>query len=55
MPEEEFLPKWYASTEPKSKVAENILAGILLVLLSIFTLGLVSGLQHTKDATKGRD
>lgn len=53
--EEEFMPKWYPSMEKKSKVAENILAGFLWVLLAIFTLGIVSGLQHTTNAMKGKD
>jgi len=53
--QEEFLPKWYPSMEKKSKVGENILAVVLIVLLALFTLGVVSGLEHTRDATKGRD
>jgi len=55
MNNEELLPKWYPRMEKKSKVAENILAGFLLILLALFTLGVVSGLQHTNEATKGRD
>jgi amino acid transporter len=55
MSEEEFLPKWYASSEPKNKVAENIIAITLIVLLTIFTLGIVSAFQHTGDTLKGRD
>jgi hypothetical protein len=55
MNNEELLPKWYPSMEKKSKVAENIFAGFLLILLALFTLGVVSGLQHTNEATKGRD
>ena len=53
--QEEFLPKWYPSAEPKSKVKENVFAVILLILIGIFTLGIVSGLQHTSEAIKGRD
>lgn len=53
--QEEFLPKWYPSTQPKSKAAENILAFTLIVLLTIFTLGIVSGIQHTSDTIKGRN
>ena len=52
---EEFLPKWYPSAEPKSKVAESVIALTLLILLTIFTLGIVSGIQHTSDTLKGRD
>jgi hypothetical protein len=55
MNNEELLPKWYPSMEKKSKVAENIIAITLIVLLTIFTLGIVSGLQHTSDTIKGRD
>jgi len=55
MSREEFLPKWYANTDPKSKVAENVIALTLLILLTIFTLGIVSGLQHTSDTIKGRN
>jgi hypothetical protein len=55
MPEEEFLPKWYPSSEPKSRVAENVFTVILLILLTIFTLGIVSGIQHTSDTLKGRN
>jgi hypothetical protein len=55
MPEEEFLTKWYPSMQKKSNVAESLFAGFLLILLALFTLGIVSGLQHTNDATKGRD
>jgi hypothetical protein len=51
---EEFLPKWYASAEPKNKFAENFIVVTLLILLTIFTLGIVSGLQHTSDTIKGR-
>ena len=53
--EEEFMPKWYPSMEKKSKVAENILAGFLMILLAIFTLGIVSGIQHTSNAMKGKE
>ena len=53
--QEEFLPKWYPSMERKSNVAESLFAGFLLILLALFTLGIVSGLQHTNEATKGRD
>lgn len=55
MEQEEFLPKWYADTTPKSKVKENMVAIVLLILLTIFTLGIVSGLQHTSDTIKGRN
>jgi hypothetical protein len=55
MNNQELLPKWYASTEPKNKVAENFIAITLLILLTIFTLGIVSGFQHTGDTLKGRD
>ena len=53
--QEEFLPKWYPSSEPKSKVTENVMAITLLILLTIFTLGIVSGFQHTSDTLKGRN
>jgi hypothetical protein len=55
MTEEEFLPKWYADTKPRSKITENLVAITLLILLTIFTLGIVSGLQHTSDTIKGRN
>ena len=55
MEREQFLPKWYASTERKSKVTENLVAFVLLIMLSIFTLGIVSGLQHTTNGMKGRN
>jgi hypothetical protein len=55
MEQEEFLPKWYVDTTPRSKVKENIIALMLLILLTIFTLGIVSGLQHTSDTIKGRN
>jgi hypothetical protein len=53
--QEEFLPKWYPSTEPKSKVTENFIAVTLLVLLTIFTLGIFTGLQQTTNTLKRRD
>jgi hypothetical protein len=53
--EEELLPKWYPSAEPKSRAAENVIAITLLILLTIFTLGIFSGIQHTSDTLKGRD
>ena len=52
---EEFLPKWYPSMEKKSKVTENVVAFVLLIMLTIFTLGIVSGLQHTTNGMKGRN
>jgi len=52
---EEFLPKWYPSAEPKSRLTENVIAIILLILLTIFTLGIFSGIQNTSDTIKGRD
>jgi hypothetical protein len=52
---EQFLPKWYPSAERKSKVAQNVVALTLLILLTIFTLGIFSGIQHTSDTLKGRD
>ena len=55
MNNEELLPKWYPSTEAKSKVVENVFAGFLLILIGLFTLGIVSALQHTSQATKGRE
>jgi hypothetical protein len=55
MEHEEFMPKWYGDTTPRSKIKENILALTLLILLTIFTLGIVSGLQHTSDTIKGRN
>jgi len=55
MEHEEFMPKWYADTTPRSKIKENIIAFTLLILLTIFTLGIVSGLQHTSDTIKGRN
>jgi hypothetical protein len=55
MNNEELLPKWSPSMERKSNVAESLFAGLLLILLALFTLGIVSGLQHTNDATKGRE
>jgi hypothetical protein len=54
MDNEEFLPKWYPSSEPKNKVAESVFAGVLLVLIAIFTLGIVTSLEHTSQATKRR-
>ena len=53
--QEEFLPKWYPSMEKKSKKTENVVAFVLLIMLSIFTLGIVSGLQHTHNGMKGRN
>ena len=53
--QEEFLPKWYPSMEKKSKGTENVIAFVLLIMLTIFTLGIVSGLQHTSNGMKGRD
>lgn len=53
--EEELLPKWYPSVERKGRITENIFAGFLLVLITIFTLGIFTGLQHTNAAMKGKN
>lgn len=53
--QEEFMPKWYPSMEKKNKTAESVVAAVLLIMLAIFTLGIVSGLEHTNNAMKGKD
>jgi hypothetical protein len=53
--QDEFMPKWYPSMESKSKATENVIAFVLLVMLGIFSLGLMSGLQHTNNGMKGKN
>jgi hypothetical protein len=53
--QEEFLPRWQDNLQPKNKIAENVIAVTLVILLFIFTLGIFTSVQHIGNTIKGRN
>jgi hypothetical protein len=55
MEQPEFLPPWKNSHSPKTTVAQNVVAIVLIIMLNIFTLGIYVSIQHLGDTVKRKD
>lgn len=49
----ELLPKWLPNTERNNKVQQTFIALVLIVLIGLFTLGLVTMFDESSNGMKG--
>lgn len=51
----EFMPKYVANTRQDQNKGSVLVKVVLVVMLYIFTLGVLSMFEHSNNAMKGRE